>query len=74
MKEGDEGGGRRGSVLSRGCYGPPIQDTYHPWRVNTRLAATTTPMPSSLMRRSWKLLLIEEENPTWSDLYESLNG
>jgi putative endonuclease len=25
-------------------------------------------------RRSWKLLLIEEANPTWGDLYESLNG
>jgi putative endonuclease len=25
-------------------------------------------------RRSWKLRLIEEANPTWSDLYETLNG
>ena len=25
-------------------------------------------------RRSWKLLLIEEANPTWCDLYETLNG
>jgi putative endonuclease len=25
-------------------------------------------------RRSWKLLLIEESNPTWRDLYEALNG
>ena len=25
-------------------------------------------------RRSWKLLLIEDSNPTWSDLYERLNG
>jgi putative endonuclease len=24
-------------------------------------------------RRSWKLLLIEEANPTWTDLYETLN-
>jgi len=24
-------------------------------------------------RRSWKLKLIEEVNPTWSDLYETLN-
>ena len=24
-------------------------------------------------RRSWKLLLIEEANPTWVDLYETLN-
>ena len=24
-------------------------------------------------RRSWKLLLIEERNPTWADLYETLN-
>ena len=24
-------------------------------------------------RRSWKLLLIEEANPTWSDLYKTLN-
>jgi len=25
-------------------------------------------------RRSWKLLLIEERNPTWRDLYEDLVG
>jgi putative endonuclease len=25
-------------------------------------------------RRSWKLMLIEENNPTWDDLYETLNG
>jgi predicted GIY-YIG superfamily endonuclease len=25
-------------------------------------------------RRSWKLLLIEEENPTWRDLYDGLHG
>ena len=25
-------------------------------------------------RRSWKLLLIEEDNPTWRDLYETLNA
>ncbi len=25
-------------------------------------------------RRSWKLMLIEAANPTWSDLYETLNG
>ena len=25
-------------------------------------------------RRSWKLVLIEEANPTWRDLYETLNG
>ena len=24
-------------------------------------------------RRSWKLRLIEEHNPTWRDLYETLN-
>jgi putative endonuclease len=24
-------------------------------------------------RRSWKLMLIEERNPTWADLYETLN-
>jgi putative endonuclease len=24
-------------------------------------------------RRSWKLLLIEKDNPTWTDLYESLS-
>jgi putative endonuclease len=24
-------------------------------------------------RRSWKLLLVEEANPTWDDLYETLN-
>ena len=25
-------------------------------------------------RRSWKLLLIEEANPTWRDLYDELNN
>ena len=25
-------------------------------------------------RRNWKLMLIEEANPTWADLYETLNG
>jgi len=25
-------------------------------------------------RRSWKLLLIEQANPTWADLYETLNN
>jgi len=25
-------------------------------------------------RRSWKLKLIEEANPTWNDLYETLNA
>jgi putative endonuclease len=25
-------------------------------------------------RRSWKLQLIEETNPTWRDFYETLNG
>ena len=25
-------------------------------------------------RRSWKLMLIEEANPTWADLYETLNA
>ena len=25
-------------------------------------------------RRSWKLLLIEESNPTWRDLYDDLIG
>ena len=25
-------------------------------------------------RRSWKLMLIEDENPTWRDLYDSLSG
>jgi putative endonuclease len=25
-------------------------------------------------KRSWKLRLIEESNPYWSDLYEGLNG
>ena len=24
-------------------------------------------------RRSWKLVMIEADNPTWSDLYETLN-
>lgn len=24
-------------------------------------------------RRSWKLMLIEENNPIWADLYETLN-
>jgi putative endonuclease len=25
-------------------------------------------------RRSWKLMLIEEDNPSWADLYERLQG
>jgi putative endonuclease len=25
-------------------------------------------------RRRWKLMLIEDANPTWMDLYETLNG
>jgi putative endonuclease len=25
-------------------------------------------------RRSWKLMLIEEHNPTWRDLYDGLSG
>ena len=25
-------------------------------------------------RRSWKLMLIERDNPIWTDLYETLNG
>jgi putative endonuclease len=25
-------------------------------------------------RRSWKILLIEAENPTWRDLYDDLNN
>ena len=25
-------------------------------------------------RRSWKVMLIEAENPTWRDLYEDLNN
>ena len=25
-------------------------------------------------RRSWKIKLIEETNPTWRDLYDDLNG
>lgn len=25
-------------------------------------------------RRSWKLMLIEENNPTWADLYDRLHG
>ena len=25
-------------------------------------------------RRSWKLMLIEEANPMWADLYETLNA
>jgi putative endonuclease len=25
-------------------------------------------------RRSWKLMLIEEANPTWADLYETVNS
>ena len=25
-------------------------------------------------RRSWKILLIEDQNPTWRDLYQDLSG
>ncbi len=40
---------------------------------DTREAAFTRERQLKEWRRSWKLLLIEAENPTWKDLYETLN-
>ncbi len=41
---------------------------------NTREAAFQRERRIKEWRRSWKLMLIEEENPSWVDLYETLNG
>jgi putative endonuclease len=41
---------------------------------HSREAAFTRERQLKEWRRSWKLMLIEEANPTWKDLYESLNG
>jgi putative endonuclease len=41
---------------------------------DTREGAFTRERQIKEWRRSWKLLLIEENNPTWDDLYERLNG
>jgi putative endonuclease len=39
---------------------------------DTRESAFTRERRLKEWRRSWKLLLIEEANPTWSDLYDTL--
>jgi predicted GIY-YIG superfamily endonuclease len=39
----------------------------------SRLTAFTRERRIKNWRRSWKLMLIEEANPTWADLYETLN-
>jgi putative endonuclease len=41
---------------------------------DTREAAFQRERRIKEWRRSWKLRLIEESNPTWADLYETLNG
>lgn len=41
---------------------------------DTREAAFQRERRLKEWRRSWKLMLIEEDNPTWSDLYELLNA
>ena len=40
---------------------------------NSREAAFTRERQIKEWRRSWKLMLIEQTNPTWTDLYETLN-
>ncbi len=40
---------------------------------DTRESAFTRERRMKEWRRTWKLMLIEAENPTWSDLYETLN-
>ncbi len=41
---------------------------------DTRDAAFRRERQMKEWRRSWKLMLIEEVNPMWLDLYETLNG
>ena len=38
-----------------------------------RPAAFTRERRIKNWRRSWKMMLIEQANPTWADLYETLN-
>ncbi|HEX6860825.1 MAG TPA: GIY-YIG nuclease family protein [Caulobacteraceae bacterium] len=40
----------------------------------TREGAKRTERQMKEWRRSWKLRLIEERNPTWRDLYETLTA
>jgi putative endonuclease len=40
---------------------------------DSRESAFTRERQLKEWRRSWKLMLIEAENPTWSDLCETLN-
>jgi putative endonuclease len=40
---------------------------------DTRESAFTRERRIKEWRRSWKLLMIEAANPTWADLYETLN-
>lgn len=39
----------------------------------TREAAFVRERQMKEWRRAWKIKLIEERNPTWTDLYETLN-
>ena len=41
---------------------------------DTRESAFVRERQMKEWRRSWKLMLIERDNPTWADLYETLNG
>ena len=41
---------------------------------HTRLAAFARERQIKEWKRLWKLRLIEAANPTWADLYETLNG
>jgi len=47
----------------------------HVWYENhdSRESAFTRERQLKEWRRSWKLMLIEAENPTWNDLCETLN-
>jgi putative endonuclease len=52
-----------------GCHRLVWYETY-----DTRESAFQRERRLKEWRRSWKLMLIEEDNPTWVDLYETLNG
>ena len=42
--------------------------------LSARLAAFARERQIKEWKRLWKLRLIEAANPTWADLYETLNG
>jgi putative endonuclease len=52
-------------------YGCKLLVWYEPHE--TRESAVTREKRIKEWRRTWKLLLIEDRNPTWNDLYERLN-